>query len=235
MTNKEEITPQENNPSEEEQLFQQYYDKLIWQTLHARAHLKLWERLEGYKASHLKELNQAPHFFMFTIKAHLDDTVLTLSRILDKHEDSLSIWKFLNFVEQNLKIFSNEAFAQRIRQKQNYDEHWGKPHTPITKEEIREDRQKLSSLENVINNIKGWRDNVFAHLDRDFHLRGKNVSEEYPLQRQQLHKIIDTLTTILNRYSTSYNASTFLAQFPGEDDAQHVINSIRSRIQERSS
>jgi hypothetical protein len=227
------MTTPEYKPPEEEQLFQQYYDKLIWQTLHARAHLKLWERLEGYKASYLKELNQAPHFFIFTIKAHLDDAVLTLSRILDKHEDSLSIWKFLNFAEQNLKIFSNEAFAQRTRQKPDYDEHWVKSHTPITKEEIREDRQKLSSLENVINNIKGWRDNVFAHVDRDFHLREKNVSKEYPLQRQQLHDIIDTLFTTLNRYSASYSAGIFLEKYLGEDDVNIVMNAIRFRIQER--
>ncbi len=105
---------------DKEKLFQKYYDRLILETLHARAHLKLWERLEKYKAtSYIDELNQAPHFFTFTTKAHLDDILLTLSRILDKHEDSLSIWKFLNFAEQkqNLEIFSNEAFSQRMKGK----------------------------------------------------------------------------------------------------------------------
>ena len=48
--------------SKAEEYFQKYYDELMKQTRFARAHLKLWERLEDYKPSHLKELRQAPHF-----------------------------------------------------------------------------------------------------------------------------------------------------------------------------
>lgn len=215
--------------------FQKYYDKLIWETIHARAHLKLWERLESYKASYLKELNQAPHFFTFTLKAHLDDVLVILSRILDRRRrgDPLSIWKFLDFAEQNLEIFSNEAFSQRMREKSNYDEYWVKSHTPITQKEIEEDRQKLTGLQNTINNLITWRDKVIAHIDRKFLLAGKIVSKEYPLQRQQLQEVIDTLFKILNRYSGAYTSSSYAEIFPGEDDAQFVMDCIRSHIQER--
>jgi hypothetical protein len=217
-----------------EKYFQKYYDRLIWETLHARAHLNLGERLEKYKAtSYLDELNQAPHFFTYTIKAHLDDALLTLSRILDRHEDSLSIWKFLNFAEQNCRIFSTEAFRKRMRQKPNYDEYWVKSHTSITLNEIQEDRQKLKSLEHTVNNLKTWRDKVIAHIDRKFLRRGKIISEEYPLQRQQLQEVIDTLFKILNRYSGAFNSSTFAEKFVGEDDIQYLMDSIRSDIQER--
>ncbi len=221
--------------SQAEKYFQKYYDKLIWETIHARAHLKLWERLENYRASYLKELNQAPHFFTFTLKAHLDDTLVTLSRILDRRRrgDPLSIWKFLDFAEQNLGIFSNEAFSQRKRRKPDYNERWVKSHTPITQKEIEEDKQKLSSLKHTINNLIIWRDKVIAHIDQKFLVTGKIVSKEYPLQRQQLQETIDTLFNILNRYSYAYNASTFLEKIPGEDDVQHVVDSIRFNIQER--
>jgi len=219
--------------SQTEEYFQKYYEKLIWETQNARAHLKLWERLERYKSSHLKELNQAPHFFTFAIKAHLDDALLTLSRILDRHEDSLSIWKFLDFAEQNCQIFSTEAFRQRMRQKPNYDKHWTKSHEPITIKEIKEDRQKLERLEQTVNNLTTWRHKVIAHIDRQFLLTGKIASKEYPLQRQQLQEVIDTLFKILNRYSRAYNSSTFLEKFVGEDDIQYVMDSIRFKIQER--
>jgi hypothetical protein len=219
--------------SQTEEYFQKYYEKLIWETQNARAHLKLWERLERYKSSHLKELNQAPHFFTFAIKAHLDDALLTLSRILDRHEDSLSIWKFLDFAEQNCQIFSTEAFRQRMRQKPNYDKHWTKSHEPITIKEIKEDRQKLERLEQTVNNLTTWRHKVIAHIDRQFLLTGKIASKEYPLQRQQLQEVIDTLFKILNRYSRAYNSSTFLEKFVGEDDIQYVMDSIRFDIQER--
>jgi len=216
-----------------EEYFQKYYDRLIQETLHARAHLNLWERLEKYKSSHLKELNQAPHFFNFTIKAHLDDALLSLSRILDRHEDSLSIWKFLNFVEQNCDMFSTEAFRQRMMRKPNYNEHWTKSHEPITIKEINEDRQKLEKLEQTVNNLTTWRDKVIAHTDRQFLLTGKIASKEYPLQRQQLQEVIDILFKILNRYSTAFESSSYLEKFVGEDDIRYVMDSISSHIQER--
>jgi hypothetical protein len=217
-----------------EEYFQKYYDKLIWETLHARAHLKLWERLENYRATgYLHELNKAPHFFNFTIKAHIDDALLTLSRILDRHEDSLSIWKFLNFSEQNCRIFSTEVFRERMRQKPNYDEYWVESHTSITLKEIQEDRQKLKSLEHTLNNLKIWRGKVIAHIDRKFLRRGKIISEEYPLQRQQLQEVIDTLFQILNRYSGAFNSSTFAEKFFDEDDIQYLMDSIRFEIKER--
>lgn len=219
--------------SQAEQYFQKYYDELMRQVINARAHLKLWERLESYKSNYLKELNQAPHFFQFTMQAHLDDALLTLSRILDKHEDSLSIWKFLDFVEQNCKIFSTQAFHWRMKHKPDYDEHRVKSHTSITLKEIQEHRQKLESLKETIDNLKEWRVTMLAHTDRQFYLKGKIISEEYPLQHQQLEKVTDTIVDILNRYSYAYNSSTWLEKNPGEDDVQYVMDAIRFKIQER--
>ena len=218
--------------SRAEKYFQKYYDKLIGQTINARAHLKIWECLENYKSSYLHELNQAPHFFTFTIRAHLDDALMTLSRILDRHADSLSIWKFLNYVERNRKIFSKDVFSQRMKGNTYYDSLM-ESHTPITRKEIEEDRQELGNLEHIIDNLNTWRDKVIAHTDRKFLLTGRIVYEEYPLQRQQLQEVIDTLLKIINRYSRAYNSSTYLERIPGEDDVKHIMNFIRSHIQER--
>jgi len=222
-----------------EKYFQKYYDKLIGQTINARAHLKLWERLNRYNPSYLDELNQAPHFFTLTIQAHLDDALLTLSRILDtskpsKRGDPLCITKFLNFAEQNHEIFSTEAFRQRMMQKPDFDEHWVKSHTPITLQEIKEDKQSLESLKQTVNNLTTWRNKVIAHIDRKFLVAGKSVSKEYPLQHQQLQEVIDTLLKVLNRYSNAYNSSTYLENIPGEDDVQFVMDCIRFYIQEQN-
>jgi hypothetical protein len=223
------------NLSQAEEHFKKYHEKLIWETQNTRAHLELWERLEKYKSSHLKELNQAPHFFTFTIKAHLDDALLTLSRIVDRRlrHDPLSVWKFLNFVEQNCDMFSTEAFRQRVMQRPNYDEDWTKSHEPITIKEINEDRQRLTNLENVISNIEKWRDKVIAHTDRKVVTMDKVIPKEYPLKLQQLQEVIDTLFRILNRYSAAFESSGYLEKFVGEDDIRYVMDFIRSHIQER--
>jgi hypothetical protein len=217
-----------------EEYFQKYHDRLIQEALYARAHLELWERLEKYRATdYLDELNTAPYFFKFTTKAHLDDTLLTLSRILDRHEDSLSIWKFLNFAEQNLEIFSTQAFHQRVKQKPNYDEDWTKSHKPITPKEINEDRQKLASLEQVISNIKKWRDKLIAHMDQDVIKTNKVISKEYPLKLQQLQEVIDTLFQILNRYLVAFESSSFAEKIFHGDDIQFVMDCIRFYTEEQ--
>jgi hypothetical protein len=56
--------------TDEEKRFLEYYDKLIWEILFARAHLKLRERLDYYRNEYHRELNQASHFFTLTMRAH---------------------------------------------------------------------------------------------------------------------------------------------------------------------
>ena len=161
---------------------------------------------------------------------------MTLSRIIRKQEQALTIWKFLDFVESNLEIFSYEAFVQRMKQKPDYEEYGEyrvKSHTLITQKEIEEDKQKLLSLEQTIKKLITWRDKVIAHIDEEFLLTGKIISEEYPLQRQQLQEVIDTLFKILNRYSYAYDSSTWVEKFVGEDDVQYVMDSIRFKKEER--
>ena len=229
------MTTSEYKPNKKEQRFQRYYDELIRQTLHARAHLKLFERLENYRTDYPHELRKANHFFGFTIKAHLDDALMTLSRILDdrRRRDPLTIWKFLNFAEQNLGIFSNEAFSKRTKGKSDYYDSLVESHKPIARREIEKDRQKLNDLESTINNLITWRDKVIAHIDPHYLRSGKRIDEDYPLEIQQLNEAIDTVAQTLNRYSQAYHTETWLKEYLGENDIQEVMNAIRFRIQER--
>ncbi len=224
----------EYKPTDVEKRFLKYYEKLILETIQARAHLKLWERLEGYKSSYLDELNSAPHFFNFTMKAHLDDTLMTLSRILREQNKAFTISKFLDFVEREIKVFSSEAFCHRVKCNPSYDEYWIKSHSPITKEKIEEDRRKLGSLEETITNLITWRDKVLAHIDKGFLESDRKISQEYPLKRQELEKVIQALIDILDRYSGAYDLSSFAEEFPGEDNVQFVMDCIRYYIQEQN-
>ena len=66
------MTTSEYKPTEDEERFLRYYEKLIRETINALAHLGLWERLENFTSNYLDELNHAPLFFRFTIKSHFD-------------------------------------------------------------------------------------------------------------------------------------------------------------------
>jgi len=229
------MTAPEYTLTKEEKRFQKYHHRLMRETMIARAHLKLWERLENYKSDYLGELNQARHFFTFTTGAHLDDTLLILSRILDKRgrDAPLTIWTFLNFAEQNLEIFSTPAFKKRVGHKAHYDDFWIQEHTPITRKEINEDRKKLTEVESTISKLMTWRDKVIAHIDRRF-LIGESISKKYPLQYQELQRVVNTLAEILNRYSRAYESLQYYEGFPNEDDVQLIMDCIRFYIQEHN-
>lgn len=221
------MTESEYQPTKEEALFLKYYEELIKETTYARAHFKLWELLIDSTTEYIHELNEAPHFFRLTIKSHLDDAILTLSRILDINTRSLSIWKFLNFVEQNRDIFSTQSFQKHTIMSQ-FHEDLRKNHTPITLNDIQEHRNELDSLKQVMDKIKTWRDKKLAHIDRKFHLKSINII----LQRQQVHHVIDTIAHILNKYSGAYHASSWSIRFVGEDDIQGILNAVRFRKNE---
>ena len=225
------MTTPEYKPTDKEKLFLKYYEKLIWDTILARAYLKLSERLDNYRSSYLRELKQAPHFFNLTMVAHYDYGRLILARIFDHQADSLSIWKFLNYIEQNCKMFSKEVFSQRMKNNPNY-ESLIESHTLITRKEVEEDREKLGSLEDTITQIKDLRDKILAHNDLRI-IRGGISTKKFSFPREKLYGVIDTLVEILNRYSRAYNSSVFLEKFLGEDDIQRVVDSIRFRIEER--
>ena len=56
------MTTSECKLAKEELKFEEYYGKLIWETILARAHLKLNERLEKYKADLLKRTESGSIF-----------------------------------------------------------------------------------------------------------------------------------------------------------------------------
>ncbi|MBN1161881.1 MAG: hypothetical protein JXA17_08040 [Dehalococcoidales bacterium] len=212
----------EYQPTKKEMLFLKYYEALIQETMHAHSHLKLWEQLVDHSKDYIDEFNEALHFFRFTIKAHLDDAILTLARILDNNEKSLNIWKFLHYAEQNIEIFSIEAFDRHIKNDQYYNDLM-ESHSILTLSDIISDRKKLDELKHVIYVLKKWRDKKLAHFDRRFHIKKFNIS----IQLQQIKGVIDALANILNRYSAAYHEKSMSINFVGEDDFMNVLDAIR--------
>jgi len=217
----------EYQPTAEENLFLSYYDALIRETIYARSHFKIWELMIDSIKEYSHEFNNAPHFFRFTIKSHLDDVILTLSRILDENEKSLSIWKFLCYVEQNRSMFSTQAFQKRIKNSEDR-EYSLRTHIPIRFHDILEHRNILYGLQKEIETIKKWRDKKLAHIDIKSHIKNEKIT----LKRDQIENIIDTLGSILNKYSIAYNQTGWLIKFVGENDFESVLDAIRFRIVE---
>jgi len=216
--------------AQKEKEFEKYHGRLRKELNHVCWHFTIWKYLQKLRGDYLRELNQAPAFFGLTIDAHFLAIVLGISRLFDKRRDTLTIYEFLDYVEQNLCVFANESYERRLRAKGTYNEIAIRRRINITHNSVAQDRQKVQSL--PIGNIRKWRHKIFAHLAKEIVLSEINVAKEYPVNRGQIDEIIKMLDEVLNQYCAAYDASSWGMGLGGlEGGIQGVVDSIRFKIQ----
>src|SRR5207245_8728697 len=86
------------------------------------------------------------HFFGSTSLGLQELAYLQLGRLLDSHRDSVSIFKFINFVEQNPQLFAN-ADPSEIRRL------------------VQEHRRLLDAVQDEAAKVRPLRDTRYAHGD----------------------------------------------------------------------
>jgi hypothetical protein len=169
-------------------------------------------------------------FFAASQKAHYDAMLAHLFRVLDTNSQSLSIWKFLNYAESNIKIFSTQAFAQRNRKDTDSDNR-AKYHVPATVENLKDDRKRLTELEEQLKALKQLRDKVYAHADLKL-IRSNSEVRLRKLTMQEIEKLITTVFEIVERYSTAFDKSGYSRKWMREDDINDVMNILNESLQE---
>lgn len=219
-----------------EERFEKYHNSLRHELNTAYWHFTAWKCLRKLGRTYLDELNQAPAFFGLTIEAHFAETLILLSKFFERRkkrekEKKLNIRLFLDFIANNLDIFSNQAFELRMRRQGKYDDRTMRSHTEITLEKVNEHRKKVNDL--PAGNIKQWRNNLLAHTATEVALQKVDIPKRYPVREKQIDQVIDTLHDILNVYWAAYVSSTWLKELPSiEYGIQRVVEAIRFEREE---
>lgn len=213
-------------------MYKKYYEKIINELINARMHFRLYKRLQEARNEYLDELNQAPGFFSFTIRAHGDAGLMSVARVLKKQRESITIWKFLDFVESNLELFSAESFTHRMNKDERYEDRvrW---HRPVTLNDIETDKNKLDEFKQVIDNIITWRDKRGAHIDEKLALEQADNLKEFSIKLKELEDITEAIANILNRYSVAYDSSTYVVDMLGDYGVEVVLDAVRLDLKER--
>jgi hypothetical protein len=213
-----------------EETFVKYHQELRGELNNANWHFTIWKYLQELRGTYHKELNQAPAFFGLTMYAHLLAALVRINKFFDKNEQHLSIRKFLDFIEQNLDIFSNKAFEARMRSKGRYESYIIKGHSEITHQKVEEDRKKVDDL--PVAHIRRWRNTILVHIEEGRVLRGIDIMKKYPVKQRQVDDIINTLDDMLNDYSVAYDDYTWVKGLPIEYGIKTVVDAIRFQITE---
>lgn len=223
------MTASSYKPTAKEEEFVKYHERIRDELNTAKWHFEIWKYLRNLIEDYHFELNQAPAFFGLTIRSHLFETVMRLNRLFDRGGDIVSIYEFLDFVEQNLDVFSNEAFEKRMRGKETFEISM-REHVEIAPQKVEWDRQRIETL--PLPNLRTWRNKALAHIDKKHVLEDIDVFERYPVKVEQIDEIIDTVHDVLNDYCCAYDDSTWSSHLPLTNGIQYVVDSIRFRIEE---
>lgn len=172
--------------------------------MYANIHLDIMSQID-LSFDHVKTVfKSAPIFYHFTKKAHYETAFTHVMRLVDSHDDSFTIYKFLNFVQSNPSIFklTNKNIINR---------------------QVSFDRKSLLKMDAVIQKIKDARDTYYAHLDK------KNLNEpyeifiKYPIACHELSSVLTKMKKILNNYSMYFNQGFFTFKMIGQDDITSLL------------
>lgn len=214
-----------------EEKFSRYHEKLRSELNRANWHFTVLKCISKIQKDYIQELNQAPAFFGLTINAHLFCAVARLNNFFDKREKKkhLHMNSFLDFIKQNLDIFSRHAFERRLRTEGRYDELAAEFNSEITPQKVEQDREKLKNL--PISSLKRWRNTMLSHINMDYVAQNVDVTERYPVKTKHVEAIIDTLHEMLNEYSLAYSFSTYGKDLALEPGIQYVLDAIKFKLQ----
>jgi hypothetical protein len=214
-----------------EEEFSRYHEKLRSELNIVNWHFTILKYIKEIQKDYHRELNQAPAFWGLTINAHLYAALMRLNRFFDRKEKvkHLHMNSFLDFIEQNLDIFSHQAFERRLRAVGRYDERAEKFNSGITATKVEKDRQKLRDL--PVSNLRRWRNTMLAHIDRGYVVQKADIAKKHPIKIKHTEQIINTLHGMLNEYLLAYDFSEHSKDLTIEHGIQYVLDAIKFKLQ----
>lgn len=143
--------------------YYKYKEFLLNELMYIDSMFELYIYLKNQHVDRLDILNISPAFFGLTENALLESWSIRLSRLYDINKKTVTIKKFLNFVDQNRDVIFKEDDQEMVFSK------------------IQEDQEKLKEFNEKILSLKEIRDTGLAHndyckLEDDFDMwAGKNI------------------------------------------------------------
>lgn len=142
---------------------------------------------EAYRKKRI--IGVAPYFFAGVYDACLREAILSLAKLLVPDKDSINIYYLLNIATQNPEIF---PFVEANK----------------VKEAVTKHQRLIEELQPFIEELRGQRDQVIAHLDRK-HINNSTKMLSDQINLTETEKSFDVLLQIINTYVGYYDDKSF--------------------------
>lgn len=153
-------------------------------------------------------LNIAPAFFGATENALLESGTIRLYKLFDSDNNAITVPKYLNYIEQNLKNI------------------YGKDATNNIKKLLKEDRTLLDEYKQSISKLKVVRDKSLAHNDPKYSLKAKDIWADAGVTYGDIHKLIKISGEVVNHYYGYGNDKYRCITAVNRLDVERVISAL---------
>lgn len=210
--------------------FSRAIEALSRDVLDAAIHWKLAKDLQLAINNWPLAFQQSPLFWNLTINAHIKVSILAACRAFDQNEKSLHLSGLLEMIQENLPLFEEEAFRDRLRGNPFVDALAAEPRRP-DQAQLEQDIKLCSPDDSIVKTLIINRSNAIAHTNLEWALSDTNFLERFPIPTDEFEVLVQRGSDILNRYSHLFSASIYSDQIPGQDDHQIIFTSIQERVE----
>ena len=174
-----------------------------------KMHFWVWRDL-GKSLSKDPDLgNEAPGFFQLTLRAHMNEAFMHLSKLFDKSSDVVKLSDLLECAEQNAGKF-----------------------TGISSEKVRNEllpkwRKKIDKMQKDVEPVKVRRNKLLAHLDPKAISDFPAVAEESKITVDELEKLYDGVCEVVDNVSRTYRNLIPAMEFVGWADFKNVLELMK--------
>lgn len=178
-------------------------------------------------------IQQSNTFWLLTIKAHVDVSVLAMCRVFDQQNTSLHLLVLLQLIEENLSLFEVSNFRERLRDNPFVASLSESARVPDAKQ-LENDISLCSLNDPLVKLLMKHRNNNVAHLGRKTHLNRINPNIDDEITNADFEMLLTRAVEIINRYSNLFGAEYYSTQMVGHEDYKTIFRWIQERVvQER--
>src|SRR5271155_796728 len=148
--------------------FHKLLDALAGELVSASIHYELYRNLEAALSSEYSVVySNAPAFWSGTLKAHIDVTLMHLSKAYDTYENkkkskTLHLQNLLKIIVNNLHLFDDASFRERLKSNLHVDS-LAKQAMKPTKTDLKEDTKRINLTNPQVKKLNLWRNKLYAH------------------------------------------------------------------------
>ena len=210
--------------------FEKLLEAVAADAFQALDHRNLSKDLMGAREEYHREFSQTPTFWWLTDRAHAEAVLYRLTRLYDQRDDSLSLRTWLKLVSENVHLFDERNFRQRLKDNP-FVKGLAQDARRPDREQLELDKKSVEKNDPVVGKLVSFRNTSLAHRDPTTVLGGA-VTNEGQLTWADVDTLIERAITIINRYSYLFRASSYACKIMGHDDYKFLLRMVRDWLLE---